>query len=194
MADGAASFRQDSSGPALLRIPVPPRHLRVPDFHRLWPAFPGRSASCLRQMFGSYNPGRALTPPVWAPPRSLATTWGIILIFSSSGYLDVSVHRVCPRIAGDAHRCAPGCPIRTSADQGPFAPPRGFSQLVTSFFASKSLGIPHALLSNLLVAFARFHFLTPSTRTCAPAECLLLASSILSKNFVRALRRVSRGE
>ena len=31
---------------------------------------------------------------VWALPRSLAATYGIIIIFSSSGYLDVSVHRV----------------------------------------------------------------------------------------------------
>ena len=31
---------------------------------------------------------------VWALPRSLATTYGIIIIFSSSGYLDVSVPRV----------------------------------------------------------------------------------------------------
>ena len=33
---------------------------------------------------------------VWAPPRSLAATYGIILIFFSSGYLDVSVLRVPP--------------------------------------------------------------------------------------------------
>ena len=32
--------------------------------------------------------------PVWAPPLSLAATNGIDLSFSSSGYLDVSVHRV----------------------------------------------------------------------------------------------------
>lgn len=31
---------------------------------------------------------------VWALPCSLATTWGIIVIFFSSGYLDVSVLRV----------------------------------------------------------------------------------------------------
>jgi hypothetical protein len=42
----------------------------------------------------SYNPKIAVTTLVWASPRSLATTWGIIVIFSSSGYLDVSVHRV----------------------------------------------------------------------------------------------------
>ena len=33
---------------------------------------------------------------VWALPLSLAATYGIIVIFSSSGYLDVSVHRVPP--------------------------------------------------------------------------------------------------
>ena len=48
------------------------------------------------QMLRSYNPGLAVTNPVWARPRSLATTWGIIVIFCSSGYLDVSVPRVCP--------------------------------------------------------------------------------------------------
>ena len=40
----------------------------------------------------------------------------------------------------------PGCPIRTSADRFVFADPRSFSQLITSFFASESLGIPHTLL------------------------------------------------
>ena len=35
-----------------------------------------------------------LRTPVWAPPRSLAATGGITFVFFSSGYLDVSVHRV----------------------------------------------------------------------------------------------------
>jgi len=35
--------------------------------------------------------------PVWADPRSLATTSGISVDFFSSGYLDVSVHRVSLR-------------------------------------------------------------------------------------------------
>jgi hypothetical protein len=34
-----------------------------------------------------------------------------------------------------------GCPIRIPTDQRLFAPPRRFSQLITSFFASGSLGI-----------------------------------------------------
>jgi hypothetical protein len=39
----------------------------------------------------SYNPGVAVTTPVWALPNSLATTIGITVVFSSWGYLDVSV-------------------------------------------------------------------------------------------------------
>ena len=39
-----------------------------------------------------------------------------------------------------------GCPIRTSAGQCAFAARRSFSQLVTSFIASESPGIPHAPL------------------------------------------------
>ncbi len=42
----------------------------------------------------SYNPAPAVTDTVWALPRSLATTCGITIVFSSSGYLDVSVLRV----------------------------------------------------------------------------------------------------
>ena len=39
-----------------------------------------------------------------------------------------------------------GCPIRKFTDQGLFAPPRGLSQLITSFIASESQGIRHAPL------------------------------------------------
>src|SRR5690606_15352661 len=42
-----------------------------------------------------------------------------------------------------------GCPIRTPADRSSCAAPRGFSQLIASFFASGSLGIPHAPLLGL---------------------------------------------
>jgi hypothetical protein len=42
----------------------------------------------------SYNPGYAVTYPVWANPRSLATTYGITVVFFSYGYLDVSVPHV----------------------------------------------------------------------------------------------------
>ena len=47
-----------------------------------------------------------------------------------------------------------GCPIRTSADHGAFASPRGFSQLITSFVASESHRHPPCALSCFLVSFA----------------------------------------
>src|SRR5699024_3522571 len=39
----------------------------------------------------SYNLLTDCSIKIWALPRSLATTWGIIIIFFSSSYLDVSV-------------------------------------------------------------------------------------------------------
>ena len=44
----------------------------------------------------SYNPGIAVTIPVWAPSISLAATLEIDVSFFSSSYLDVSVQRVSP--------------------------------------------------------------------------------------------------
>ena len=64
MADGAARFRQDFSGPALLRILLPYPCLPVRGFHPLRPAFPGRFRSHGFGTSESYNPGRASTPPV----------------------------------------------------------------------------------------------------------------------------------
>ena len=60
-----------------------------------------------------------------------------------------------------------GCPIRKSPDQRLFAPPRSLSQLITSFFASESQGIPHALLvtfSNFLLVF--FFFSLQASHPC----------------------------
>ena len=51
-----------------------------------------------------------------------------------------------------------GCPIRISTDQRLFAPPRGFSQLITSFVALESLGIPHTLLVTFFFLIPRFSF------------------------------------
>ena len=122
--------------------------LRLPDCHRLWSIFPVlfdfRFSSPIWQ---SYYPNDAETSLVWAIPRSIATTKGITLVFSSSGYLDVSVLRVrFPPIAGYDAFSAMGCPIRKSAGHRLFAPRHSLSQLITSFFASGSLGIRRTLL------------------------------------------------
>ena len=94
----------------------PPGRLRVRGYHPLWPAFPDGSASHQSALRRPYYPGPAVTGPVWAPPLSLATTQGITVVFSSSGYLDVSVLRVCsPPKRGDTPS---GCRV------APFGHPR----------------------------------------------------------------------
>ena len=57
-----------------------------------------------------------------------------------------------------------GFPIRTSTDQRSFAPPRSFSQLTTSFVASKSLGILHTPLfaSSSYTLFESLLFYSPA--------------------------------
>ena len=90
--DGAGRFRQDFTGPALLRIPSMNKILPVRGFHPLWRRFPTPSGSSCSIM-------KVLQPPrvnteVWACPLSLATTYGITFVFSSSPYLDVSVREV----------------------------------------------------------------------------------------------------
>ena len=92
--DGTGRFKRDFSGPALLRIPLWPKSLRWRDYHPLWFTFPGNLASFFSTMSWSYNPQTAVTGWVWALSLSLATTQEIIIIFSSSGYLDVSVLQV----------------------------------------------------------------------------------------------------
>ena len=57
----------------------------------------GRLSQNLSPIFTTYlsqSEPRGARTPVWALPVSLATTPGIVVSFSSSGYLDVSVHRV----------------------------------------------------------------------------------------------------
>ena len=101
---------------------------------------------CLRQSTTPID----RSPSVWPLPLSLAATQGIDVSFSSSGYLDVSVHRVASCKAMDSLYGAytllyAGCPIRTSAGHRLFAPYRSFSQLATSFFGSYCQGI-HLML------------------------------------------------
>ena len=65
---------------------------RLRDYHPLWSAFPYRSARRLHRYVGPQP--RRINPSVWPLPRSLATTSGISVDFSSSPYLDVSVQAV----------------------------------------------------------------------------------------------------
>ena len=63
-------------------------------------------------------------------------------MFQFSGFAHLSMYYVFNIV---------GCPIRISTDQFVCANPRSFSQLITSFFASESLGIPRTLLVTFLL-------------------------------------------
>ena len=90
---------------------------------------------------------------VWPLPRSLATTYGISVDFSSSPYLDVSVQAVPLHtlwIHVWMHELLHAdCSIRKSADQSLLTAPRSLSQLTTSFFGSQCQGIHSALFFAL---------------------------------------------
>ena len=83
--DGPRAFRQDSSCPDVLRIPL--------GLSRISPTGLSPSSICLSKQFGypfKYH-SAVLTPSVflpmvWAAPISLATTFGIAFAFFSSGY------------------------------------------------------------------------------------------------------------
>ena len=78
---------QRYSGSSLIEVVF-----RLRDYHPLRLAFPYHSAKLFYRCV-SPQP-RRINPPVWPLPRSLATTSGISVDFSSSPYLDVSVQAV----------------------------------------------------------------------------------------------------
>ena len=95
MDGGPPCFPRDSSCPVVLWIQTGTFRFRIRGSHPVSPAFPRRSPN-FRCPYVCPQP-RRINPPVWPLPRSLATTDGISLDFSSWPYLDVSVQAV-PRI------------------------------------------------------------------------------------------------
>ena len=72
------------------------RHVNSPFAYGTFTLFGQLSRNCSAKLVESIprsEPQHARTL-VWALPISLAATFGITVVFSSSGYLDVSVHRV----------------------------------------------------------------------------------------------------
>jgi hypothetical protein len=124
-------------------------HVRIRDYHPLWFNFPVDSTLWNISHRGPTTP--ELPKQFWFGLfrfRSPLLSESLI-IFSSSGYLDVSVLRVCSFRWLVFNQ--PGCPIRKSTDQRLCAPSRSLSQLITSFIASASQGIRRLPLITFLI-------------------------------------------
>ena len=94
MGGGPPDFPQGFSCLVVLRILLAFSWFRIRDFHPLSLVFP--VPFCYHLIAKCSPLPRNARIPVWAPSISLATTLEIDVSFSSSGYLDVSVHRVPP--------------------------------------------------------------------------------------------------
>ena len=82
-----------------------------------------------------------------------------------------------------------GCPIRKPADRLVCAHPRSLSQLVASFIASESLGIPRtpfsafpAVTTEVMPARSLFYFFLLVVQHLAMLNYFSLFSSNMSKN------------
>ena len=143
MGDGPPSFRRDFTCPAVLRIHSGGNEVSTTGF---LPSMTGLSRpvrlprSFVTPYRVSYNPKRQAS---WFGlySVSLAATQEIAFAFSSSGYLDVSVPRVCLQYPMNSGKdTVPlrtvGFPIRKSPDQSLLTAPRSISVLVPSFIGS----------------------------------------------------------
>ena len=90
---GPPVFPPGFTCPAVLWIQLTELSFRVRDYHALWLNFPFYSTNLVQCRMLSKTP-KVLLLLVWPLPRSLATTCGISVDFSSSSYLDVSVQTV----------------------------------------------------------------------------------------------------
>ena len=116
---------------------------RVPGCHRLWLRFPSYSANLFLAVAWILLPHSCRNTGGLGCSAFARHYWRnhcyflflrVLRCFSSPRWLT----------AWRYGHCWPGCPIRIFTGLGLFAPYRNFSQLITSFFASESLGIPHA--------------------------------------------------
>ncbi len=179
MPDGPGRFRQDFSCPALLGIQTGTVEIRVRGSHALLRAFPNPSAlSSVLYVCPTTPPG---PEPGWfrlCPVRS--PLLGVSQLFSLPAGTGMFRFPALAPVLMYGRRPKPsGCPVRTPADQRLLAPPRRFSQLATSFFASWSLGIHRPPLFSFLfdsariatdtLLVSRFFFFSMSMISCEAA-------------------------
>ena len=139
---------------------------RIRGCHPLRPRFPACSAMhrfpyCRR----SYNPGRCHRQPRFGllRVRSPLLAQSLLLSFPP-GTKMFQFPGFALGLSQVPESLPAGFPIRTSAGHRVFAPNRGFSQLITSFFASESHRHPPCALVRFLCSFSPCHDTPPLAR------------------------------
>ena len=175
MRDGPREFAPDSSCPGLLRILLCFFWLRIRGSHPLCRILPSASARRNLAISQSYNPTRSVNRMVWAPPRSLATTWGITCCFLFLPLLRCFSSRRSPRIYGNGssiHWVAPFGDVRITGHLHLPEPYRSLSRPSSPSRAKASACCPFLLL------FFRTRFLSHCLRPCDPNLVLKVTFSI----------------
>lgn len=179
---GRPGFRQGFSCLAVLRYrPTECLLCRIRGFHPLCPAFP--KPFCYNKPFSSATfVQTALQPRSFKRFRLLQFRSPLLSESLQLASLLFSVPRVLrwfssPSCASSPYgfRCRmsgshlTGYPIRLPADQWMCAPPHGFSQLATAFFAIILQGIHRKLFSRLTILL--FPQMLPCIRSLRPSLC-----------------------
>ncbi len=162
MGGGPPRFPPDITCPAVLtqHVHACPDVFAYGTLTRSGGPFQRPSASVRSTREGSATPSDApVQPPhgsggtsaawVWAPPRSLAATRGIL---SFPRGTEMFQFPRCPRFTGCPAITPGGLPIRTSPDHRLPAPPGAFRRVAASFIGPQRQGIHHA---PIFVAIAR---------------------------------------
>ena len=140
MEGGPPMFRQDFTCPALLKDHK--EALPIRGYHPLWLAFPDSFS------FLKYDH--------WPGPLSLVTTRGVSVDVLSSGYLDISVHRVCFLCRMTLRAGFPHSEICGSK------PTRGSPQLIAACYVLHRLSTPRHP-PNALKTVSYTHLTLPTT-------------------------------
>ena len=164
MEDGPPRFPPGFTCPAVLgNILRRSIRFRLQGCHPLWPTFPDRSANVrfcnslaaqgtarvVPRHRASNAPRLTLTRFRLFPVRSPLLGESLLMSFPPGTEMfqfpGLATSSLCIQLEAD-RSSLPGFPIRRSSDLCLLAAPRGFSQLSTSFIASRRLGIHHAPL------------------------------------------------
>ena len=142
--DGPPFFRQDFSCPDVLRILLAPSKFRLRGCHPLCLTFPGNStihpdamSQSLPQAHYRLGLGFSDFARHYSRNHFCFLFLRVLRCFSSPGSLHIPIYSVCD----NTMLLVLSSLIRISTDLRIFAPPRSFSQLVTSFFGAMYQGI-----------------------------------------------------